>query len=255
MKKSIVFLGLIIVLLFYNFAFSKDVIRLATGEWPPFISETLKDHGVVMRIIKESFAIEGVAVQYEFFPWGRAEKLVEKGLWDGLAVEPQNPAHFSSDIIVEDKLVFFHLKDVQFDWHQLMDLKGYKIGGVVGNTYGEAITKLEKKGSLFIDRVPNEELNFRKLLKRRIDVTPMGLVFGCSLLDTLFSPQDVKKITYHSKKVRTSYYRLSLSKKVQNNEKMLERFNRGLRKLKASGKYFQILEESLKGNASIDKRF
>jgi len=236
---------MVIFLPICNIAFSEETIRLVTGEWPPFISKKLKHHGVVIRIIKESFAVEGISVQYEFFPWGRAEKLVKKGIWDGLAVEPENPAHYNSDVIIKDKLVFFHLKNVRFDWNKIADLKNYKIGGVIGNTYGDKITDMEKEGSLVIDRVSTEELNFRKLLKRRIDITPIGKTFGYSILNSHFSPQRIKTITYHPKQLRTSYYSLSLSKKVERNQQMLRLFNRGLQKLKKSGKYTQYIEEAM----------
>lgn len=173
---------------------------------------------------------------------------MEKGIWDGLAVETENPNHYSSDVIIEDKLVFFHLKNIQFNWNTLTDLKSYKIGGVLGNTYGEQITEMERIGALVIDRVSAEKLNFRKLLMRRIDVTPIGKVFGYSILNKHFSPQEIETITYHPKQLRMSYYRLSLSKKIAENEQRLKAFNRGLRKLKESGKYAHYLEEALLEN-------
>lgn len=68
MKKSVIFFVTVVIsLLAYNNACSKEKVRLATGEWPPFISKRLKHHGVVMRIIKESFAVEGITVEYQFF--------------------------------------------------------------------------------------------------------------------------------------------------------------------------------------------
>ncbi|MCG8619186.1 MAG: hypothetical protein MI802_23440 [Desulfobacterales bacterium] len=238
---------LVSLLVFSHTAFSQETIRLATGEWPPFISKSLKHHGVVMHIIKESFAVEGIVVEYEFFPWGRVEKLVEKGIWDGLAVEPQNPNRLSSDVVAEDRLVFFHLKSLRFHWNTVPDLKAYKIGGVLGNSYGKQITAMEKNGTLYIERVSAEELNFRKLLKQRIDITPVGLAFGCSLLNQNFTSSQKNAITFHPKQLRTSFYRLSLSKTVPGNQVKLERFNRGLRKLKASGKYRRYFEASLNG--------
>ena len=55
-------------------------------------------------------------------------------------------------------------------------------------------------------------------------------------------------ITHHPRSVfpsRFSY--LILSKKVEQNERMLKLFNAGLRKLQDSGKYDQYFEESRSG--------
>ncbi|MBU2714317.1 hypothetical protein KCG35_25035, partial [Zooshikella sp. WH53] len=36
------------------------VVRVATGEWPPYISKNLKHYGVVSHVIKEAFAEENI---------------------------------------------------------------------------------------------------------------------------------------------------------------------------------------------------
>lgn len=248
MKKPIMWmLGMVLVLSFSFYSFAEETIRLTTGEWPPFISKDLKHHGVVIRVIKESFAIEGINVEYEFFPWGRAEKLVKNDIWDGLAVQPESPNYLNSDVVAEDRLVFFHLKNYRFDWSEIKDLGKISIGGVIANTYGENITKMENANKISIDRVTTEDLNFKKMLRRRIDVFPVGLAFGYSILQKNFNDQQIKEITYHPKPLRTSYYRLALSKKNERNKRMLQLFNQGLKKLKASGKYEQYFDESRRG--------
>lgn len=239
-----------IALTFSASSWATETIRLTTGEWSPFISKDLEHHGFVMRIIKESFALEGVEVQYEFFPWGRADMLVKEGVRDGLAVQPESPDFYNSDVVIEDKLVFFYSKKKPFDWNTLEDLKGISIGGVIANTYGEVITKMEENKEIAIERVARESQNLRKLLLDRIQVTPMGLAFGYSLLRKNFTDAEIKEITHHPKPIRVSQYRLALSKKVDRNKKMLQLFNAGLRKLKESGKYDQYIQEALEGKST-----
>ncbi|MBU3953398.1 MAG: transporter substrate-binding domain-containing protein [Proteobacteria bacterium] len=248
MKKPITWIfGMLLILSFYSYSLAEETIRLTTGEWPPFISKDLKHNGFVMRVIKESFAIEGINVEYKFFPWGRAEKLVENGVWDGLALQPESPNYLNSDVVAEDRLVFFHLKNFRFDWSETKDLEKIVIGGVLANTYGENITKMENANKISIDRVPKEYQNFKKMLLGRIDIFPVGLEFGYSILHKKFNDQQIEKITYHPKPLRISYYRLALSKKNERNKRMLQLFNQGLKKLKTSGKYDQYLNESRRG--------
>jgi len=40
-----------------------ETVRLTSGEWAPFTSEhTLKHNGLVSRIVRDSFALEGIDV-------------------------------------------------------------------------------------------------------------------------------------------------------------------------------------------------
>jgi polar amino acid transport system substrate-binding protein len=245
MKKAIMWiLGMLFALSVYSYSAAQETIRLATGEWPPFISKDLKYNGFAMRVITESFAMEGIYVEYKFFPWGRAEKLVENGVWDGLALQPESPNYLNSDVVAEDRLVFFHLKNFRFDWNEIKDLEKFLIGGVLANTYGKNITKMENENEILIERAPTEDQNFKKMLLGRIDIFPVGLEFGYSILHKNFNTQQIEKITYHPKPLRISYYRLALSKKNERNKRMLQLFNQGLKKLKTSGRYDQYLDES-----------
>ncbi len=139
------------------------------------------------------------------------------------------------------------MKNYGFDWSKIEDLEKIVIGGVIANTYGEKITKMEKANRILIDRVATEEQNFKKMLSGRIDISPVGLAFGNSILHKTFNDQQIEKITYHPKPLRVSYYRLALSKKIERNKRMLQLFNQGLKKLKASGRYEQYFNESRRG--------
>ena len=52
-------------------ASQKETIRLGSGEWPPYTSEKLMHEGVASLLIKEAFALEGVDVTFEYYPWKR----------------------------------------------------------------------------------------------------------------------------------------------------------------------------------------
>ena len=91
-----------------------DTIRLTNGEWPPYLSEHLEHYGVVSRIVTEAFALEGVKVEYGFFPWKQAYELAESGEWDGSLIWLRTPEReqyfYFSEPILQCNYVFWHLK-------------------------------------------------------------------------------------------------------------------------------------------------
>lgn len=230
---------------------ANEPIKIAAEEWPPFSSEHLKYNGLMSRIITEAFALEGLNVEIGFFPSARALLYVKEGLWDGIggwtANEERAVDHHFSDPLFSESIVFFHLKRNPFDWNEMSDLKDIRIGATNEYYYGEAFEKAEKEGTIQIERVPSDELNLRKILKNRIEICPMNLDAGLSLLQTKFKQEEIDSITYHPRPVDEGPLVLMFSKKVEKNKEIVEVFNRGLKRLKDSGRYAQFFEESRQG--------
>ncbi|MBF0227777.1 MAG: transporter substrate-binding domain-containing protein, partial [Desulfobacterales bacterium] len=117
----VIFLNLLIV----SNAEEKN-IRLTIGEWPPLYSEKLKHYGVMSHITEEAFALEGVKVQWGFFPWARAFDLAKKGDWHGTSgwspTDERSEFFYFSDRVYEEPVVFFYLKESKFDWTSIESL-------------------------------------------------------------------------------------------------------------------------------------
>lgn len=228
-----------------------DTVRITNGEWPPYLSENLKYYGVASRIVTEAFTLEGIKVEYGFFPWNRALLLAQKGKWDGSAVwaysEDRNRDFYFSEPVIESKWFFFHLKTTEFSWEKLDDLKKFKIGGTLGYIYNKKLDAAEKEGKIKIFRVPKDEQNFEKLARGRIDVFPVDIDVGYQILNNLFSEEKVKLFTHYPRPVKDTTFSLILSRAVKHNENMLKKFNKGLKQLKANGKVDQFLKESRQG--------
>ncbi len=249
LKKIII--GMLFMLSMSHSVYAQKTIRLTNGEWPPWLSEDLKHYGAASRIVTEAFSSEGVEVQYGFFPWKRAFTLGEKGEWDGSVIwirtpEREETYHFCDPVLVQRR-VFYHLKDYPFDWNSIDDLRGVVIGGTLKYTYGEAFDNAEKEGKITVQRVPKDEINFRKLLRGKIQIFPMEPEVATELLQKQFKPEDIQKLTYHSKPLSQQAYHLILSKKYKDGAKMCSLFNQGLQRLKDSKKYDQYIAEALRG--------
>lgn len=245
-----------ILLILYLFSivtngFAEETIRLTNGEWPPYLSKNLKYYGVASRIVAEAFALEGIKVKYVFYPWKRAYQNAETGKWDGSVVWFDTPkrrtAFYISDSVIDVQYVFFHLKSYSFNWDNIEDLKGIRIGGTLGYNYSKMFQKAEETGIIKVERVPKDEQNFKKLLKGRIQIFPNDLDVGYAMLRNIFAPEQVQLFTYHPKPVRAAPHHLLLSKKIKRNKRMIELFNKGLKRLKANGQVEQYLIESRRG--------
>ena len=239
------------LLVLHTGAEAADAVRLTNGEWPPFLAEQYKHHGLASRIVSEAFALEGVKVEYGFFPWARAYRLAESGEWEGSVVWRSSPQRkelfFISDPVIPDKVVFFHLKSRPFDWKTTADLVGTRIVATRNYLYGEDFEAAEKAKLIEVDRVNSDKLGFSMLLRGRVDVFPLSLDVGYSMLRSDFKEGELALVTHHPLPVTEEPLCLLLSKKVAGNDKLITVFNRGLKRLRESGKVDQYIAESRAG--------
>ncbi len=223
-----------------------ETITITNGEWPPYLSDQLQHSGFVSHIVSDAFKLKSVNVNYKFRPWKRAFEEARNGTAHGSVVwsktkEREQDFLFSDPVII-GKSVLFHLKDKKVDWNRPEDLAKYKIGGTLGYKYS-----FEHLSNIVIERVTSDELNFRKLLWKRIDLFPSDKDAGYVILNKHFTQQEITQITYHPLPYDQTSYSLMLSKKHPNSKHLLALFNAGLKELKASGKYSQIISAQESG--------
>ncbi len=247
-----IWLGVMLWLGIAAAGFAQDTIRLASGEWAPYQSEHLKDNGIASRIVTQAFALEGIKVEYGYFPWARSYEFAKTGEWDGTFLwfdtsERRQFFHISEPVL-DIEYVFFHLKRHAFDWNKIDDLKGKKIGATLKYSYGEDFKRAEEAGSIDVERVSADELNFKKLLKGRIHIFPNERESGYALLRKLFTPEQVALFTHHPLPVRADPHHVLFPKSLARSEQMVARFNRGLKRLQERDKIERSKAEARGGN-------
>ena len=167
---------------------------------------------------------------------------------DGTALYVKTPKRekdfYYSDAVIIDKEVFFHLKSYKFDWNNIEDIKGISIGATIGYSYGGEFVKAERSKKIYVERVPTDVQNFRKLLKNRIDICIIPLEAGYGVINQEFSQEKAELFTHHPHPLAVRTAHLIFSKKVEKNKKLLALFNLGLKKLKQTGKYDKYVKES-----------
>lgn len=234
----------------------EDVV-LGNGEWEPFQSKKLKHGGVVSRVVYEAFANQGVDVEFAFYPWKRSYELARRGQIAGTFVwskKPERLEHFLfSDIVMRDLPVLFFLSDSppkHWEPGNWSSISGLRVGAVIGYSYLANFANYESEGALKVERVASDELNFRKLLAKRIDVYPASLEAGFGILRNHFTDEEIRRIAYLPQ-MPTDYegtgFHLIVGKNYPSAKRIIELFNLGLRNLKEAGLYTQYFEESRAG--------
>ncbi len=236
---------------------TKETIRLTNGEWQPYLSQHLPHHGAASHIVTEAFALVGMKVEYGFFAWPRSMKLAKEGNWDGTAVwtdsEERRTDFFLTDPIIPSKWVFFHLNDLEFDWKTFEDLRGVRIGGTVEYSYGQDFEEAEQAGTIQTARARSDEVALRNLLKGRIDLFPGELLVTYEQIRDSFSKDEAARFTHHPKSIHDQPLHLLLTRKDPANERIRNLFNEGLKQLRESGRYDQILVDAMAGNYAKPK--
>lgn len=222
-------------------------VRISTGEWTPYISDSLPGGGPVLQVVREALAAEGLDADFEFTVWNRGLKLAEAGRYHASAVwgpsKDRESGFLFSDPVVESPLVFFHLKDADFDWSSYDDLAGLRVGTVLGNEYTPGFETARAADVFTAIDSPSETIALRNLFLGRVDVVPMNVVAGYGVAQKA-APDDVPRLTHHQTPLRKSSYHLLISRAAPAAESLRTRFNAGLRRLKAEGR-LQALYESL----------
>lgn len=234
---------------------SRPTLYMVTGEWEPYVSETLPNHGGVAELVVAIVNEMGMDLKYEFVPWVRAESLVKRGDVFGAfpyASNEQRRKDFDfSDPLFASYTVFFYYKPYhpKLDFQSLEELKDYRIAGVKGYFY---IDLLEQAG-LSASQVNNREQLVLWLYRNRVDLVPMDLVGGQDLIRKML-PDDTSHFTFIPRNLDTrtdgSYSHILISRKFPRAKQLTAEFNAALERVKEKKIYQQIM---LKNNLLLSK--
>ena len=184
-------------------------------------------------------------------------KLARDGNWEGSIVwsdtEARREDFYYSDPLAPAKNVFFHLKASAFDWSGFEDLAELRVGGTEEYSYGAEFEAAEKAGVFQTSRAISDEAGLTHLLKGRIDLFPGEVMVTYAQIRDAFPEVEAARITHHPRPISERPLYLLLSKQVAGNAQMVDRFNEGLRQLRASGRYDQIIADGLAGKYTVSE--
>lgn len=227
-----------------------NIIRLTNGEWAPYDGKDLEHNGCDAWVISEAFALQGIQVEYGFFPWARGYHLAEDGTYDGAVDWADTPDHrakfyLSADYVSKQEWVFFYRADRPFEWSSLDDLKGKSIGITSGYVYSDKFKDLMKSGEARFAEASTDEANLRKLLAGRIDVFPIERSVGITISREIFTQAERAQIKIHPTPFDEFLPYLLLTRANPGNQQRIQAFDQGLKELKDNGRYAEIMRSCL----------
>jgi polar amino acid transport system substrate-binding protein len=242
-----------LLLAFAQATISAETIRISTGEFSPWSSESLKHNGFTSHVIKEAFTLAGYEVEFTYYPWKRAFDSAKSGkkfhatsYWYPSEERANN--FYYSDPIQTDQTVFFYLKSNPLgDWNTLSDLEGKRIGATSGFTYTAEFWDAAKSKRLDIQEASSDELNFKKLLKGRVDIVPSDPLVGQKILRESFGADIAAGVVFSPKPLVAPTGHLLFSKQLADAADLVSAFNLGLAELRESGRYAQFQADLIAG--------
>ncbi len=225
-----------------------ETIRITNGEWEPFLSNYSYQYGLDSHIVTEAFKLEGITVEWGFFPWQRAyQHARDRQEWDASCCwwpdDDTKKEFLVSDTITKTSFVFFHLKSYKFHWNSIQDLKGLKIGGTTKYYYGKEFMHAIATKTVDVEITSKDEFNYKKLLAGQIQIFPNEPAVGKAQIKNFLPADEADLLTHNPKKFGISTLHLIISKDHKRNKYFLDKFNSGLKKLKMSGRYQQMLND------------
>ena len=190
-----------LLLAWQGFAVAGPAVRLASEEWPPYVSAALPDNGLSGAYTFAVFARLGSAATIDYFPWKRT---LEVGMNDpryaGLLAVWRTPqrdtqCYFSSPIGTT-MTVLAYLKEAPVTAAAMRDLRDAKLGTVAGYSNGEEFDGMVRRGVLHVQEGVNDETNLRKLLSKRFDAMVIEKRVLRHLLASRFNRAERERVTF-----------------------------------------------------------
>lgn len=222
-----------------------QTIRIATGEYPPWTGSTLPHHGYVNHIIQEAFSSQGVGVIFVYQPWKRAFEEARQGKFDATSYWYDNTERRESmvfsDPLITNRTVFFQRQDdAEIHWKSLGDLSSYRMSATLGFTYTDDFYQAMQNDIINPVMVPSDVQNLKLLMAKRTDIFATDEMSGFYMAAQLSI--DPRKLKVVKPALTTTNGYLLASKSNSDSDVVIDTFNRGLRAIKASGKYQAILD-------------
>ena len=214
-------------------------IRLATLEYPPYITHTEQGaQGLAVDIAGAAFARIGQPIAIEFYPIARGQQKLLNGEVDGYfsikkTAEREKSMLFTQRALISQDYVFFVRKDSRWRFDGSFDSAvNAAIGVVDATSYGSRFDRAAQAGMFRkLDSTSHHETNFRKLLARRVDAVICSRLVGLHYLALLNGLSDVE---ISGPAVDTTYSYLAFTRK-RDNAALADQLDRALAHMEQDG--------------------
>ncbi len=226
-----------------SFMSSRYPITLVTGNYyEPFAHHSLPQGGMTVEIVREAFLAAGYEARIVFMPWKRGFIGMQRHIYEGtfphffneewaqeyLYSEPIYPGHQRIYVSANSSVKF----------NRIQDLVGLRLCSPMGHAIDSHLKKLMYTAAISVISPSSAELCAKMLERNRVDF----MALDETVYNYMFSGLNLKAV---GEPLAKSDLYLLLPRHEPNSEILMEAFNRGLRCVKASGLFDNIVQRHL----------
>lgn len=167
-------------------------LPIATGEWPPFVSQKLPGHGPVAQLVSAVCAEMQIKPRFIFTSWPLAERMVERGQVFAAFPYTMTPDRhqrfdFSASLFDTRSVLFYDRQHYVSPpvINTLDELRSYQVGAIYGEWYVDEL----QRAKVPLDMGNAYEQSLAKLLAGRVDLVPMSDRLGRYYIANHFAAQ------------------------------------------------------------------
>ncbi len=210
--------------------------------WPVLMDPHAEKQGLVIEVAREALHSEGITLEVDFVPWTRAMAMIKQKRVDILVgawfTDARNEYLLYSQPLFSSAVKFIKKRSLNFQYTSMNDLDGLRVGTIDSYQYNQEF--LAKKS---IERIPADSLlvNIQNLVAGRIDlVIDDQFVLRHTLNQHIHDWQ--KNIQFVDQALTEKKIYLATNRSSPDSEAIIAAFNTGLKKLKRSGRYQEIVD-------------
>lgn len=215
-----------------------ETLTFSCSNWRPYTGKDLPQNGILGDLATEILKEAQLDIDIDFKPWPRVINELKSGNLDGSycvmkTEERQKFLHFSEKPILKLANGFFRLKDNKAEYNTPADLKMLRIAALDNSSDVTHLNNLSP--DTFKAQVFHNNVNGMKmLLGNRFDFIMMGRLVGETILkDNL--PDAQGKVIYYKDIVTSDIY-ITLSQKIANADKLIQKIDQAHQSLIEKGK-------------------
>lgn len=238
------FLGVLLICIGFSDvkAAKTTEVVLATGEWPPYTSRCMENHGIFTEIVTAVFEEMRIKPVYRFYSWKRVEEEVKKGRAFAsfphiITPERSTTFHFSDIIMFSNGRMFYNTRKYPYgiEFEDMHDIRRYKVGGGTSYRHEDMLRDL----GLNIEYLSSEDQNIRKLFLRRLDLLPMDETAGLYNIRRIY-PRRVHHFAFAEKPLTQDSLHLMISTKYSHGGRIEKEFCEAFQRIKDNGVFREI---------------
>lgn len=252
-SSAVAIFSLIILLFGFSAAHAEDDAHLSVfvdNSYPPYMYEleATEADGLYPRLIAEAAKRTSYHVDIKAYPWKRAlaQGAAGIGAVGGAYKNDERLKIYDYSVpLYEENLVLFVNKDRPFEFNDVEDLEGKRVGVNRGWSYGQTFDEARERELFSVNIKNSPEENFQLLALGRIDCVILDKLSGNSYVELL----DIEdKITYLPKPFSINNGYLIVPKSLDMQD-FMKQFNASVESLRTEGMYQAIVQGFIRSSA------